>query len=221
VVPDADLVEDAIERAVRNARRVERRGEARVLRAVGTNGLADDERRVEHAVEVQAPGRAVVAGGGVVPGPALDHRLASDRVVQPGRGARCAFLEVGHELTARRVDPEVEVHVDVRAVLLIAALGHQWDRGHAAGPCAVRDAGAVAVEPGLDRELGQVKCRRVAECHPVVDPVEVEGEVRRGTRVDHGDRQLRGHRGDAVESCESEDVVARTTAGERDAGGHC
>ena len=84
---------------------------------------------------------------------------AADRVVEPGGGV----LEVGHQHAARGIDAQEAVGVDVERRFGLAErplVDERDGAGDAAGAGGRADAGAVAPEPGLEREAGHAERRR-------------------------------------------------------------
>ena len=167
VVPHARFVQGADERALslparHHAGGVQRCAQRRVLDAVEPRREgADDQRRLERAVQIQPPRRPVICRRRVAPRPiGRDHCGAHDRVVQTGR----RILEVRGQHVVAAPDPQEVVHVDVAALGLGHPLGHERDRDDATVPCVGRNAGRIATEPGFNRELGRTQTRRCAEC---------------------------------------------------------
>ena len=128
-VPDADLVDRAVEESRRRAVGVQRAADRRMLDAVGSWRLTDEQFTFERTVEEELPLRTVVGRGRVIPGAVLDDGHAADRVIQTGRAAAHSFLEVGDQHVAGAVDPEEVVHVEVAGVALAATLRDKRNRG--------------------------------------------------------------------------------------------
>ena len=101
-VPDAGLVEHAVEvpDTRRRPSRSSRRG--RPSGSSPSEAAGRREGRLEIPVEVQAPCRAVVGGGGMVPDTLGDRGRAAHRVVQARGGAGRPFFEVRGEDVGRR-----------------------------------------------------------------------------------------------------------------------
>ena len=89
----------------------QRRAQGGVLEAgrVGLEGAREDERAIEHAVEVELPGAGsgVVGDRGVMPDVAGHDGHAADRVVGSG-----GLLVVGHQDAARGIDAQEVVGID-------------------------------------------------------------------------------------------------------------
>ena len=181
VVPHPDLVDDTGEEARCDA--AGRPGTAdrgqHIREVIG--GLANAQRAVERAVEVEAPGRPVVGRRGVVPDVVRDYGVAADRVVEARRAAAGALLEVGDQLAARGVDAEEIVDVGRGVLSFRPALRDQRNRaGDAAVTGARADAGARPLEPQLSGERRAPQLAGRAKSHVLVDAVELQSEVGRG-----------------------------------------
>src|SRR6266542_2107566 len=118
---------------------------------------------LEVAVQIELPGGAIVAGGGVVPGVARDHGGGRHGVVLAERSRSAgAFLEVGDKDAVRCADAQEVVHVDVAALGLGAAFRQKRDRvGDSATAGTGPGTGPLAPEPGLECERGDAEavCR--------------------------------------------------------------
>ena len=106
----------------------------------------------------------------MVPDIAGDDGRADHGVVLSERsGAPRSFLEVGDENAIGGADAEEVVHVDVAALGLRPAFRDQRDRvGNAAVAGVGTDAGALLLEPGLDRESGCAEAWCCPEGHVVI-----------------------------------------------------
>ncbi len=152
VVPDSHFVQHAVEAAGglprrHGARRIERRADRGMLNAVEPRRERPDrQRRVDGAVEIQLPGRAVVGGRHVVPRAVRrNRRRAVDRVI-PACGR---VFEVGRQPPGRRADAQEVIHVDGAALDFRHPLGDERNRRDAAGAGEGRHARAVAPDPRL------------------------------------------------------------------------
>ncbi len=146
---------------------------------LGLECARERKRAIEVAVEVEAPGTGgcVISCRRVVPHIAGHGGHATYRVIR----AIGVVLEVGDQHSARRIDAEEPVHVDVgRRLGLLSTLGHERDGGGDATAAGRRaHARAVTPEPGLDREVGHVEACAVAERHVVVRAIEVDAGTNR------------------------------------------
>ncbi len=178
VVPDADLVDDAREEAGRGARRGPGTADRGQRVGGGIGRLADGERAVEDAVEVEVPGRAVIGRGSVVPDVAAGSTvLPVTGWLRLGLPPLWASSKSATSLPLAGVDAEEVVDVGGGGLGLGPALGDQRDGGDAAGAGARADTGARALEPQLKGERGAAQVARGAQRRVLVRAVELEGRV--------------------------------------------
>src|SRR4029450_980404 len=91
----------------------------------------------------------------VMPDVACYDRGAGYRVIQPRRRLSGTLFEVRDEHAVRRANAEEIVHIAIAALGLGPALSDEWDGVRNATSTGARsNAGAVALEPCLDRERG-------------------------------------------------------------------
>ena len=172
-------------------------------------GSGQRQVRILDAVQIQPPRRAVIGRRRMPPHAVGRNRRHTRNRMIPARGR---ILEVRDQHAVGLADAEEVVHVLVVDVVdLRHPLGDERNRGDAARAREGGDAGAVAAEPRLERELRCPESRSRAERHERVRAVQVESLVRRIGQ--HRDRQRVVVRQRAVRGRELHHVG--TVAGER------
>ena len=146
--------------------------------------VANHELSLEDPVQVQPPGAAVVGRGGVVPDAVGDRGHTKNGVISSSE-----VFEVACQHAPLPVNPEEVVGVLVLALgnSFIHSLGHEGHGDDPTGAGRGRRTGAVAPEPGLDRERGRPQQGCGAEGHAVVYTVELDCGTNRA--LGHGRRR--------------------------------
>ena len=184
VIPDARFVEHALEVAERRIIGPDHCAQRGALRRIAARRLVDGQRGFQAAVQVEAPGRAVIGGGGMMPDVICDRRHAIDRVIRPGGHV----LKIGGQDVIGVVDNQHPVGVDARSFGFGRAVGDQRDGvGNSAVSGRVWRARTCASEPRLDGELRQVERGRVAKSNVGGGAAEVKAIARRGSGRRAGD----------------------------------